>query len=250
MQTPTQPHTGAKMMSEITIALIIIATAAIASCIYIYKIKHLAWPPIRSDGFGYYAYLPSVFIDHNFRMHLAVSNNPGGEHAPLPGLEAYPGTDQLLDKYPIGTALMMSPFFFVAHMLAVHLGFERNGYSLPYQISTIAAGIFYLSVGTGTLYATLRVRNDTQVSVMTTTLVVFATNVFHYSSYDASFSHIYSYALIAIYMLLIVRYRMEGDRSADRYTFVLLAIILGLITITRITDAVVAIIGLSAVLCG
>lgn len=46
------------------------AFAAAASCSQVYA-KHLKGRPLWSAGFGSYAYLPWVFIDHNLGMSLA-----------------------------------------------------------------------------------------------------------------------------------------------------------------------------------
>ena len=71
--------------------------------------SNLSNPVIRSDGKGYYLYLPSVFIHHSLTMHWTEPMR--GDGGVLFSLSAVrPGV--YLDKYPIGMAILWLPFFF------------------------------------------------------------------------------------------------------------------------------------------
>ena len=62
-------------------------------------------------------------------------------------------------------------------------------------------------------------------------------NLFHYTSYDASFSHVYSFALISYFLYIISK--KDALDELDYKWYVLLGIIYGLIVLVRITDATV-----------
>lgn len=85
---------------KIYILIVLINVMALAAVGYIYK-SELNGPPIRSDGKGYYAYLPSFFIDHSV-------NIPIDENTPY-WYELDNGN--IIDKYPMGTAILQIPFF-------------------------------------------------------------------------------------------------------------------------------------------
>jgi hypothetical protein len=223
------------------------------SCIYIYSgycIK--VGPPIRADGFGYYAYLPAIFIDHDLTMKTALANRwtVVGDHPPpynWDGISTYKPTGKLLDRYTSGTALLQAPFFLVAHATA--LAFRLPPYSLPYQIANVLSGIVFLTLGVFLLLRYLLARFPIRAAVLSVSAIVFGTNVFHYGTYDASFSHIYSFFLIGGLLTLLGSYRDRSARSASPlalYCFSIGAIV-GLIALTRVPNIIVGIIPLTFV---
>jgi len=218
------------------------------SCIYIYSgccIK--VGPPIRSDGFGYYAYLPAIFIDHDLTMKTAIANRwtvVGNQ--PLAynwdGISNYKPTGKLLDRYTSGTALLQAPFFFIALTTASAIGLPL--YSFPYQIANALSGITFLSLGAFLLLRYLLARFPIRTAALSAGAIVFGTNVFHYGTYDISFSHIYSFFLIGGLLTLLGSYRDRGAHSVSPlalYCFSIGAIV-GLIALTRVPNIIVGII--------
>lgn len=225
-------------MDEIDRLSSILAILALAAVAYIYGLQ-LNTPPIRSDGAGYQAYLPALFIDHDLTFKTYVGRAVGGK---LPGIRLYAATGNYLDKYPIGTALLQGPFFLVADGMTILFGWNRSGVSLPYQVANVVSGIFYFLLGVRLIYRTLRDHFEKEIALLTIWLVTFGTNVFHYATYDASFSHVYSFALIALFVRLSLRYNAKP--AAD--IAALAGATLGLIIITRVNNGVVALVALGA----
>lgn len=91
------------------LVLLIVSTAVfmLLAVIWVYHIKVLNAPKVYSDGFGYFVYLPAI-IHNDFTFSFVE----GWEH-PL-SLNLVDGG--LLNKYPVGVAIMESPFFFAAHL--------------------------------------------------------------------------------------------------------------------------------------
>jgi len=230
----------------IILVIILMLSLSIASCIYIYE-NGLNGPPIRSDGFGYHAYLSSIFIDHDLSFRSAIAQVPLGV-SPIDayGLGLHPVSGKMFIKYLPGTALLGVPFFIVGDVFAQILELPRTGYSEPYQIANVAAGIFYLCLGMSALYAMLR-RAHHSVAGMVLLLVVFATNVFHYGTYDGSFSHIYSFAVVSIYVLMLQRYR-ESDPSLNISYVIALGALMGLITLIRVPNAILGILAVGLII--
>ncbi|MDR3444388.1 MULTISPECIES: hypothetical protein [unclassified Dyella] len=219
------------------IALLVVLTvlAAVFSCVHIYS-KHLNGPPIRSDGFGYYAYLPSVFIDHSLELSSALKNMPEGATSYAVGINPVNGTGRNFNKYAVGTALLQSPFFLSAHVLAGVAGEPQTGYSRFYQIANTVSAISYLCIGMIFLFYALRSSYSAGVSLVTVALSVFGTNVFHYATYDASFSHVYQFALTSILLYLLMTARRSGARPRRGWV-VAVGVVTGLIALTRMTNA-------------
>lgn len=177
------------------------------SIIYVYHTKVLNAPKVYSDGFGYFAYLPAV-IHGDFTF----SFMEGWEH-PIKLVEV---EGAMLDKYPVGVAILEAPFFFAAHLVCVLKDMvtgsvSATGYSNLYQYAILFSGVFYWALGTWFLYRALNgyLHFSKKVSVLTCTLMTYATNLFHYASYDACFSHVFSYMLFNAFLLYLCWYEQK-----------------------------------------
>src|SRR5207249_3165933 len=119
----------------------------------------------------------------------------------------------------------------------------RTGYSHPYQTAIVISGIFYLCLGSLLLYVTIRRQFGKRIALISTLTIVFATSVFHYGTYDNSYSHIYSFAAIATYLYLLFRLKELGKKDRHKTKWlVAIGLCLGLITLIRVPNAIVALI--------
>jgi len=218
----------------------IVAILATISCFFIYG-SRLNNPPIRSDGFSYYAYLPTVLIDHDLSFNLAKHNTYAGGKLSDYSIGKYPQTGKMLTIVPPGTAVLEVPFFIVADLYTQVTGGVRTGYSQPYQAAIVISGIFYLCAGSLLLYLTLRRQFGKRVAFVSVLTVVFATNVFHYGTYDNSFSHVYSFAAVAALLYMLFRVYDPKGKAQQRRSVWLVAIgaCVGLITLIRVPNVIV-----------
>ena len=206
---------------------------AMISFIYIYTNDTMTI--IRSDGYGYYAYLTSIFIDGNFSFKTAIEMAPYGHTMDAIGLHTLDSTGKILNKYTVGVAILELPFFIIAHLYSFIFGFDMLGYSEPYQYSIAISSVFYALLGNLFLYRTLLLFSDKTIALITMTSVVLATSLYHYSTYDASFSHIYSYFLVSVFVYNV----FTIDFRSSNLKFLFLGVILGLIIITRVPNIIV-----------
>ena len=123
-----------------------------AICIVILEC-FLMYTPVRSwarviysDGHGYYAYLPAIFIYNDIFMNFTRDNIPWCDFMSI-SFNILPN-GQLFDKYPIGIALMQLPFFLITHLFtSVTKIASADGYSMPYQISAGFCAFVYWTIG-------------------------------------------------------------------------------------------------------
>lgn len=161
---------------------------------------------INSDGKGYYAYLPAIFIYHdleyNFVEYYENKYYPSDKKAFKEFRSEYKG--KKLNKYFSGVAILWLPFFFIAHLLSFLLGYETDGYSILYQYSIGIAALFYLWIGCKVLVRLLKKLNVSEVTAAYIICsIVFGTNLFYYSIYDPSLTHVYNFTLITCFTLFI-----------------------------------------------
>lgn len=250
----TPRSTGENLRAPLVFSICIFLLSAVLSA-YAYLgclIYGPPWnPPIRSDGYGYYAYLPALFIDHDLSMKTpkAFRGTVVGDK-PLPyewdGISMYAPTGKYLDKYTIGTAILELPFFGAALVSAKLLGFPANGYSLPFQVAIQLSGMTYMAAGALLLFLYLSARFDMRICLLTTAAAVLGTSVIHYGTLASSLSHSFSFFLFALLLNCAELYRTHGlhtGRNLGRSAY--MGAVVGLITLVRITNVIGAIVPLA-----
>jgi hypothetical protein len=100
---------------------------------------------INGDGRGYYAYLPAIFIYHDLNFDFVKKTDNVPEIFVGNFLNEKDG--KKFDKYFIGVAVLLLPFFSIAYLLSVILGYSLDGYSQLFQYSVSFAALFYLTTG-------------------------------------------------------------------------------------------------------
>jgi hypothetical protein len=154
--------------------------------------------PIRSDGYSYYVYLPSWFLHGDTTLDGVARTLPGGEYPEFTAIRRWPGTNRWVDPHPMGPAILIAPFFFVAHALTRLLHAPPDGFSSYYQHAAGLAGLVYLLAGLAVVRRLLLRHFSPAVALATLATVTWGTNLFHYGVYDSVFSHIYSFFLVAV----------------------------------------------------
>lgn len=191
---------------------------------------------ITSDGGGYYAYLPQYLIyktEHFEFAHFIQKKYPGGKF--FQGISPKK-EKEFQDKYFIGTAICISPFFWINHQLTKAFGGEADGYSISYQFSVFAAALAFWLLGALSLLSLLQKFQISRSAILIGIIgLTFGTNLNYYIVYDPSFSHVYTFGLVAFF-LLKVKYYAENQSKKD---LIWLFLLLGLITIIRPTNFLV-----------
>jgi len=241
-----RPKVKNKLKKQDFFVLSVLGILSLSLSLFIHA--SLALPAIRSDGFGYFAYLSSVFIDHDFSFTSAFNSIAVGVNAQQAyGLGMHPETGKMFIKYLPGVAILAAPFYLLADITSFCLGWPRTGDSTPYQIAAIVAVNFYLLVGIWAIFKTARLDHDVVISTLVTSLLVFATNVYHYAVYDVSMAHIYSFAIVAIYVRELMLYRNKCRPYSVGFAL-RLGVLVGLIALIRATDAIVVLLAAIVVL--
>jgi len=217
-------------------AILIAGAIGLAAYIFVFATGR-AGPPIRSDGFSYYVYLPSWFLHHDGSLQRVADDCCGGE---LPGFTAitrWPGTGRWVNAHPIGVAVLMTPFFLVAHLLTRWTNLSPDGFTLYYQHAAGLAGLFYGIAGLWLLRRLLDRHFPPGVVVSALAAILFGTSLLHYTTHDSTWSHAFSFFLFAALLERLDAWRSldhaPGDAESDP---VLLGVISGLIVLVRHTN--------------
>ena len=211
----------------------ILLIAFISICIFLsLNANKLPGKLIWSDMEGYYVYLPATFIHGGFS---------GFQVKDTSYLKPWPNTDKIYTKYTSGVALLEAPFFLTAHLLSKPLGYESDGYSLIYSYALMAAGVFYMVMGLIFLWHILKKYYSRLVSMIALGGIIFGTNLYYYTFFQPSMSHVYSFSLFA--MLLWITEKIFSPATPVKNNSILnwslFGLIAGLIVLIRPTNIVV-----------
>lgn len=211
----------------------VIAAMAVAAYVLVY-VRSYADAPLRSDGYSYYVYLPATFIYHDPSLEALSRDWYQGRFPDFSAIRRWPATGRWLDACPIGVAVMMLPFFLAADALTRWSNLPRDGFSLYYQHAAGLAGLTYFAAGLALVRSMLQRRFSDGVVLATLITVTWGTNLFHYGTYDATFSHAFSFFLIAAWIVAVERWweRSSGTRSAA------IGVLAALIVLVRNVNAV------------
>jgi hypothetical protein len=186
---------------------------------------------IESDAKGYYAYLPAVFIYHdlNYRFYYKIERetyyNP---NLYFQYLRAH--NNKTINKYYVGTAICLMPFFLAGHAITLVTELPADGYSYYYTLMVHIGALFYLMLALFGLRKLLRTfAIDEKTIAWVLIAIVFGTNLFYYVVTEFAMSHVYSFTAITWFSFTIRKYFLS---MAHKYLFYS-ALLLGIITLIR-----------------
>lgn len=196
---------------------------------------------IRSDGRGYYAYLPALFIydDPTFKSSMKAEL----DNSPMISDQLYVYKDEngnFFNKYFPGIAVLQLPFFGLACFFSWVLGFPVDGYNTVFYFFFLLGGIIYGIAGFFLFFKSLKLLFPSEIKRIEWLVPVFyiSSALTFYSINTPSFGHLYSFFLFGIFTLLVLRIR--GKQSFGK--LLLLGVVLGLITLIRPTNILVVLI--------
>jgi hypothetical protein len=218
--------------------MVFVILASLAGYALIFSYGYMGYDgSIRGDGVGYYSYLPAIFL------HGEVGNDSlagplvdyGYNHTSketihhITGMQRFAGTDGHLNKYGMGVALMASPAFGLSHLITVLADAPPDGYSMIYQHGYSLFGWLLGVAGLFILGHVLSRRFPPLVTVITLSLITFGTTLYHTLCFLHSFSHVYSFFLFALVLLLVPNWLNKPGRGKALG----LGVVLGLIIMVR-----------------
>lgn len=191
---------------------------------------------IHADAQGYYGYLIAIFIEQSFDWEQVISSyanvyfNGGGSDFTVHSEFGR------INKYYAGTSLLMLPFFLISCVGAWFFGFPVDGYSEPFQLGMMLSALFYSGVGMYFLSQFFEAKGINKgISLVTVVLVLFSTNLFHYSISEPAMSHAYSFALISVFLFKVDAWLKSSDWSDLIWS----AAVFGLIVLVRPVNGLV-----------
>ena len=185
---------------------------------------------IESDGKYYYQYLVSGFYDKDFDFannyqtpkyewmrteidHYGFKNNVS------------PITGRSTNLFTIGPSILWLPFFLVAKISANSLnmiGFQIdvNPWGKFFQYTVMYSAVVYTVITLYLLYRLLIRYFEHNIAIYAAWLLLISTNLFYYTVFEASMSHVYDLFTYVLFLFLFV----ESVENARPVVYLALAI--------------------------
>ncbi len=189
---------------------------------------------IEHDAISYYAWLPATFIYHD--LSLSFADDYQGPHKFIVWPEKGPGGKYVI-KTSMGLSLLWTPFFLAGHVTALISGADAGGYSPPYKFWLLVSALFFLTAGLVYLRRILLQDASDTIAAIVLVAFVIGTNLYWYTLYQGTMSHVYSFALINAFIWYSIKWYSEGDRKA--WSALRLGLLIGLITLIRPTNIII-----------
>jgi len=187
---------------------------------------------IEWDVISYYAYLPATFIYHD--ISLSFIDNYSGPHRYIFWPEKIPDGKYVI-KSTMGLSFLYLPFFAGGHVAAVMTGADAGGYSEPYKIALLLCGVFYFAIGLYFLRKLLLEYFSDRITAMVIAGFALGTNLFWYSTSEATMSHVYSFALISCFLWFTINWHKNPSLKRS----LIIGLLTGLITLIRPTNIII-----------
>ncbi len=193
---------------NITVILIFVIVSVVSA--YVINISGPSKPReiiAEGDGCGHFDYLPSIIIFHTVDFDKVFQMEKLRHSSSYMGHYFHKTNSVTVNKYTLGTSLMILPFYLLAYLSTIIAGLPADGFSLPFQYSIVLAAMFWLVTGLWFFVKLLKLYGlNTVKSVIAALVLLFATNLFNYAFIDPAFSHVYSFAWLTILLYNVKRY--------------------------------------------
>jgi hypothetical protein len=189
---------------------------------------------VCSDGLGYYAWLRSLLIDHDWSFENEFDeHNPLGHYVPPAQFQTELGLRK--NAWSVGPACVWSLTVVPGHVVMralESLGWSRwqaDGYSLPYQLLVAATTVVVSIAGLGCLYHACRTVAGPQQSGLSVALLVLGTTIVYYSVIEVSMAHgLGTATTCAVVSVWMVNYGLPSNRR-----WFLVGLMIGLAALMR-----------------
>lgn len=191
---------------------------------------------ISWDVSGYYMYLPATFIYKDLKK-CVFKDSIFAKYQPTPDFQQafLHSSGNYVMKYPAGQALMMLPFFTVAHLYAkFSASYPADGFSYPYQLAISLGMMLMAMIGIWFLRKILLHYFSDTATAITLLIVVFATNYLNYASIDTGMTHNSLFTLYCLLMWSTIQFYKKPSLTKAS----LIGCLVGLATLTRPTELI------------
>lgn len=211
------------------------------SGIFFFRFLYPPFSILTWDVFGYYLYLPAIFLHGDPALCNPVwLQQVFEQYQPSSTLyQIYPLHDGAnVIKYSSGMALLNLPAFLIAHVYCLITGIKADGFTTPYNFAWTISGLIYTALGLWIMRKVLlRFFNDNTTSILLV-LLVLGTNYFQLTAFDGYITHNYLFTLVAF----VLWFTIKWHEKPTLLSALSLGVSIGLAALTRPNEVVIILI--------
>lgn len=136
------------------------------------------------DGMGYYQWLPSAFITHEFDWMFWCHKI---------------GEGKAISLFSLGVSVLQLPFFLLAQWLTWVFGYPNTGFNPVNALCMMAATATYAGAGMVLSFKLAQHFSNTRAALLAVISIYAASNLFYYTAQEPLMSHVYSLFLVTLF---------------------------------------------------
>lgn len=192
---------------------------------------------INGDGMAYYEFLRAGFIYNDFDYDY-IFKQPNTRSEKTANTYLVRIERSIVNKAFAGTAVLIAPFFWIAHIISSCLGQQPDGLGFIFQVWVSISAIFYAFLGLWYLRKLLvRMGVKELIATLSPLFFFFGTNLFYYATSEPAYSHVYSFFIISLLLYLF----NEFEQEITLLRFLIFVFLFSLLVIIRPTNGIIAI---------
>lgn len=190
---------------------------------------------ICEDILHYYAYLPATFIYHDIELKF-VSKKPSDFQQKFWPFHSPLGKNTIMTT--MGMSILYAPAFLTTRAIMWVIGDESDGFSPPYRLGLVIGSIFYLLLSLFLLKKVLLKFFSPIATAISLIMVALGTNLAHYSTHEATMSHLYGFFLFSVFLYLVVKWH---ETPSIKYS-IFIGLVSGLIVLVRPSNILIGLV--------
>ncbi|MFN7952020.1 MAG: hypothetical protein U0610_09860 [bacterium] len=160
---------------------------------------------IAGDALFYYAYLPSLVVDHDVDLTNDLETLRGSSPTPLKWSPTTTG--KASSPFAVGSAILALPFFLIGLGADALFAGRSDGYGWFAQGSVCLAGMSYAALGTVLGIRLLRRWHDDAIALVASLATVLATPLVYYWLVSPAYAHAASFFAVTAFLSVWLAHR-------------------------------------------
>ncbi len=186
---------------------------------------------VTYDMAGYWGYLQAFYLNKDYSFSF-LDRDPRQCHKVKVAHKN--GDKVVINKYSVGVALLLTPFFGLGHLEAYYWGVPKDGFSYTYLYWGLNGAIFYVFCALLMLHSLLIQHYSDKITAVVLLAIGLGTNLLHYTVFEFLMTHAYSFFLFTAAIFLMDRWLKKPTYR----TFILMSLVSGLIAVMRLPNMI------------
>lgn len=172
-----------------------------------------------ADDAHYYLWLRSVVVDGDVHFENDIRETPFLEEHAKQTILAQPltATGGVINKFPVGWAVVSAPFFWVAHVLAPLTPWPADGFSPPYQVAVWVGHMLIAALGFALWFRILRRWVAADIATIAILLTWLNSPMIYYQSARIAMVHnaVFVLACLLFWLALRISETIRQDHESN-----------------------------------